>query len=158
MSVENTCWRSWTSFAEHAQLRCFWWWISLCLHLPAESLPSDLTSQWSLRCSWCYSASVCCLGGLFSAHPGHTEPQGLNADISRAGRLLYPWRNCRHYPCSRTRDEHLLLSLPYPEPMTSGYWNLPAVLFPLWASSLLLKQDPNVAFATNGCLAWLCRL
>lgn len=50
-------------------------------------------------------------------------------------------------------DEHLLLSLPYPEPMTSGYWNLPAVLFPLWASSLLLKQDPNVAFATNGCLA-----
>lgn len=32
-------------------------------------------------------------------------------------------------PASSLRDEHLFSSFPYPEPMTSGCWHFPAVLF-----------------------------
>lgn len=80
------------------------------LFLPAL-LSSDLTPQRSHGCSWRYSAAICCASGAFSAcgaHHGHTEPRGLlSTDTSRAAimseRQMYPWRQCRHNPCSLTK-------------------------------------------------------
>lgn len=97
-------------FVVHAQLRCFRLWVSL-LAPPSWKPPLRLTSQWSHRWYWCCSAAVCWAGGVFSAceaHHGHTEARRLlSTDMGRvvimSERQLYPWRRCRHNPCSLTR-------------------------------------------------------
>lgn len=59
--------------------------------------------------------------------PGHRLEQGSNQITDSC----VPEGIVDITPVPSLGDEHLLLSPPYPRPMTSGYWNFPAVLFPL---------------------------
>lgn len=110
------------------------------LSLPAPpSWKPPLRPEGSHGCSWCYS--VCWAGGVFfacGAHQGHTEAKGLlSTDMGRSAirsdRELYPWRHCRHSPCSLSRR------------LTS------ALVSPLsWAHDLWLLELSCCAFPSLG--------